>query len=69
MTTREPNGTSGGTRQFAGVAGHIAGYDVFIAGDGLHVHHAASGRHWQHAVPNYGTSLGKLARRPGFRLG
>jgi hypothetical protein len=52
-----------------GQAGHIAGYDVFLAGDTLHVIHAARGREWRHVVPNFGTALADLARQPGLRLG
>ncbi len=52
-----------------GQAGHVAGYDVFLAGDTLHVIHAASGYEWRHVVPNFGTALADLARQPGLRLG
>ena len=52
-----------------GQAGHVAGYDVFLAGDTLHVIHAASGHEWRHVVPNFGTALADLARQPGLRLG
>ena len=58
-----------GARYCVGRAGHIAGYDVLLAGDTIHVTHAASGRAWRHTVPNYGTALADLARQPGLRLG
>jgi hypothetical protein len=55
--------------EYVGRAGHIAGYDVLIAGDRLLVTHAASGCEWRHVVPNYGTALSQLAQEPGLRLG
>jgi hypothetical protein len=54
---------------YVGTAGHIHGYDVFISGDTLRVSHDPTGRQWRHTVPNYGTSIGELAQRPGLRLG
>jgi hypothetical protein len=55
--------------EYVGRAGHIAGYDVLIAGDRLLVTHAASGCEWRHVVPNYGTAISQLAQAPGLRLG
>ena len=52
-----------------GRAGHIAGYDVIIADDTIFAIHDATKRQWAHTVPNYGTSLVELSRRPGFRVG
>jgi hypothetical protein len=52
-----------------GRAGHVAGYDVLMAGDALLVTHAASGQAWRHVVPNFGTALADLTRQPGMRLG
>lgn len=54
---------------FVGRAGHVAGYDVLIAGDRLLVTHAATGREWRHVVPHYGTALAQLAQEPGLCLG
>ena len=56
-----------------GVGSHIAGYDVLILRDRIHVAHDAAndgaGEAWTHEVPDYGTAIGELAERPGFRLG
>ena len=56
-----------------GVGGHIAGYDVLILRDRVHVLRDAAnggaGAAWTHEVPDYGTAIGELAERPGFRLG
>jgi hypothetical protein len=60
---------AGGTLQRIGRGGHIAGYTVLITPDTIHAFHAASDRHWTHAVPNVGTSIHDLSQRPGFRLG
>ncbi len=55
--------------RFLGRSGHIAGYDVMILDDHLVATHDATGRHWRHDVPNYGTAISALASRPGFRTG
>jgi hypothetical protein len=57
------------TCDLIGRGGHIAGYDVFIADDTIFAVHEATKRQWAHCVPNYGTSIGALSRRPGFRVG
>src|SRR5262249_3092321 len=48
--------------------GHVAGYSVIIGADRVAVT-APDGRSLVHDVPNYGTSMGQLVRRPGFKLG
>ena len=30
---------------------------------------ASDGRCWEHDVPNYGTSIGDIGRKPGFAVG
>ena len=50
-----------------GTAGHVAGYDVLILADAVIVTDPAESRRFP--VPNYGTRIGALAARPGFRLG
>lgn len=57
-------------QEFFATSGRIASYSVLIAGDHIL---ATDDRRccggMQHTVPNYGTSLGELSQRPGFRLG
>ncbi len=48
-------------------AGHVAGHDVLILADTVVVSDMAGTRRFP--VPNYGTAIGDLASRPGFRLG
>src|SRR4051812_18744703 len=62
MTTCDPSG-----QRHAGIAGHIAGYDVLIMGDTLAISHGVTGQQWRHTVPNSGTCVGDLAHRRGFR--
>ncbi len=50
-----------------GTAGHVAGYDVLILADAVIVTDAAGSCRFP--VPDYGTKIGELAERPGFRLG
>ncbi len=50
-----------------GTAGHVAGYDVLILRDCVIVTDADDSRRFP--VPDYGTAIGDLAARPGFRLG
>ena len=50
-----------------GTAGRVAGYDVLILADAVLVTDARGSRRFP--VPDYGTSIGNLAARPGFRLG
>ena len=50
-----------------GTAGHVAGYDVLVLADAVIVVDGAGSRRFP--VPNYGTAIGDLAARPGFRLG
>ena len=50
-----------------GTAGHVAGYDVLILRDAVIVAGADGSRRFP--VPDYGTAIGELAARPGFRLG
>jgi hypothetical protein len=57
------------TTEYLGRSGHVAGYDIFLAGDTMLVTHAASGQEWRHVVPNFGTALADLAHAPGLRLG
>lgn len=61
------------TMRKVGVGGHVNGYDVLIVGDGLYVGNDSAddgrGRVWRHPVPDYRTKIGRLAARPGFRLG
>jgi hypothetical protein len=59
------------TNAFAriGRGGHIQGYDVIIADDMIFAIHESSKRHWAHTVPNFGTSMVELSRRPGFHVG
>ena len=47
--------------------GHVAGYDVLILADAGVVAEAGGSRRFP--VPDYGTAIGELAARPGFRLG
>ncbi|HEU0114800.1 MAG TPA: hypothetical protein VFQ80_08985 [Thermomicrobiales bacterium] len=48
--------------------GHINGYSVLIGSDRIAV---ATPNGWgmTHPVPNYGTSIGELSARPGFKIG
>ena len=50
-----------------GTAGRVAGYDVLILADAVIVADASGSRRFP--VPDYGTAIGDLAARPGFRLG
>ncbi len=50
-----------------GTAGRVAGYDVLILRDAVIVTDADGSRRFP--VPHYGTAIGDLAARPGFRLG
>ncbi len=50
-----------------GTAGRVAGYDVLVLADAVIVTGAAGSRRFP--VPDYGTAIGDLAARPGFRLG
>ena len=50
-----------------GTAGHVAGYDVLILADAVIVTDAAGSRRFP--VHDFGTRIGELAERPGFRLG
>ena len=50
-----------------GTAGHVAGYDVLVLADAVIV--TGDNESHRFPVPNYGTSIGDLAARPGFRLG
>ena len=50
-----------------GTGGHVAGYDVLILADAVIVTDAAGTRRFP--VPDFGTRIGDLAERPGFRLG
>ena len=50
-----------------GTAGHVAGYDVLVLADAVIVTDADGARRF--AVPDYGTRIGELGERPGFRLG
>ena len=45
----------------------MAGYDVLVLADSVIV--TDVGRSRQFPVPDYGTAIGDLAARPGFRLG
>ena len=53
-----------------GRGGHVAGYDVLILCDRIHVLNDAAGAReiWTHEVPNHGTAIGELAERPGSRI-
>ena len=50
-----------------GTAGHVAGYHVLILADAVIVTDADGSRGF--SVPDYGTAIGELAARPGFRFG
>src|SRR3712207_6185467 len=50
-----------------GTAGHVAGYDVLVLADAVIVTDADGSRRFP--VPDYGTAIGDLAARPGFRPG
>ena len=50
-----------------GTAGHVVGDDVLVLADAVIVTDAARSRRFP--VPDYGTAIGDLAARPGFRLG
>ena len=50
-----------------GTAGRVAGDDVLILADAVIVTDANGSRRFP--VPDYGTAIGELAARPGFRLG
>ena len=50
-----------------GTGGHVAGYDVLILRDAVLVADADGSRRFP--VPDYGTRVGNLVARPGFRLG
>ena len=50
-----------------GAAGRVAGHDVVVLRDAVIVTGADGSRRFP--VPDYGTSIGDLAARPGFRLG
>lgn len=49
-------------------AGRIGQYWVCIVGDDIYAAHDDRAA-VTHTAPNYGTSLGELAQRPGFRTG
>ena len=50
-----------------GTAGHVSGYDVLVLADAVIVTDADGSRRFP--VPDFGTAIGDLAARPGFRLG
>ncbi len=50
-----------------GAAGHVAGNDVLVLADAVIVSTPAGAQGFD--VPDYGTRIGELAGRPGFRLG
>ena len=50
-----------------GTAGRVAGDDVLVLADAVIVTGADGSRRFP--VPDYGTSIGDLAARPGVRLG
>ena len=50
-----------------GTAGHVAGFDVLVLADAVIVTDAEGSQRFP--VPNYGTAIGDVATRPGFRLG